>query len=208
MISLKPRLHPSVTLICDVPESLSESFYRGDVLVCFKDSIFQPSSPYRHVAELRKVLSGHKNPILCVYTDGGPDHRNTHLTIQISLICLFLSLDLDMLVAARTAPQNSYRNPVERIMSLLNLGLQSVGVMREKMSDENEQLIKNCNSMAEIRKSAAKNSGLADAFTDSMQPPLCLLTEVTKRLKLKDKPVQVETPCTKQEIEDLWGESA
>ncbi len=43
-----------------------------------------------------------------------------------------------MLVAARTAPQNSYRNPVERIMSLINLGLQSVGL---KMSEENEQRI-------------------------------------------------------------------
>ena len=61
------------------------------------------------------------------------------MTVQISMICrLFHSLDLDMLVAARTAPQNSYRNPVEHIMSLLNLGLQSIGVMCQEMSEENE----------------------------------------------------------------------
>ena len=76
-------------------------------------------------------------------TDGGPDHRNTFLTVQISWICLFISKDLDMLVAARTAPQNSYRNPVERIMSLLNLGLQSIGLMRKEMSEEFKTLIKN-----------------------------------------------------------------
>lgn len=124
----KAKITPSVALICDVPESLSESFYRGKVFVTYKDSIFQPSTPYRHAAELEKVLTctDKTKPILCLYTDGGPDHRNTFLTVQISLVSLFLKLDLDMLVAARTAPQNSYRNPVERVMSVINFGLHSV----------------------------------------------------------------------------------
>ncbi len=56
------------------------------------------------------------------------------MDVQISLICLFRSLDLDMLVAAHTAPQKSYQNPVELVMSLINLGLQSIGVMHQKMS--------------------------------------------------------------------------
>lgn len=200
----KAKATPSVTLICDVPASLEETFYRGSVKVCYKDTIFQPSSPYRHVAELHKVLLGNESPILCVYTDGGPDHRTTYLTVQISLICLFLSLNLDMLVAARTAPQNSYRNPVERIMSVLNLGLQSIGLMRLEMSEEFEKLIKNCNSMEDVRNAAAKKSGFQDAFTDSMQPPLSMLAEVTNRLKLKDKSFETCIPCTKEEIEQLW----
>ena len=37
-------------------------------------------------------------------------------------------LDLDYMCATRTAPHNSYRNPVERVMAVLNLGLQSVGL--------------------------------------------------------------------------------
>ena len=200
----KAKVTPSVTLVCDVPESLDETFYHGNVHVCYKDTIFQPSSPYRHVAELQKVLLGNESPILCVYTDGGPDHRNTHLTVQISLISLFLSLDLDMLVAARTAPQNSYRNPVERIMSQLNLGLQSIGLIRQKMPEEFEKLIKNCDSMEDIRNAATKNVGLQEAFTDSMQQPLCLLAEVTNRLKLKDKPFHCQSPCNNEEIELLW----
>jgi hypothetical protein len=72
------------------------------------------------------------------------------------------------------------------------------------MSEENEKLIKNCNSMEEIRKAAAKNPDLEAAYNDSMQSPICLLTEVTSRLKLKDKPVQIESPCKKEAIEALW----
>lgn len=74
------------------------------------------------------------------------------------------------------------------------------------MSEGDELLIKNSNSMDEIRKAAVKNPGLKDAFTDCMQPVMCLLTEVTRRLKLKDEPIQIQTPCTEEEIDNLWGE--
>ena len=68
-------------------------------------------------------------PILFLYSDGGPDHRLTYVSVQASLIALFKNLDLDILCVARTAPYQSWR---ERIMSLLNMGLQSVGLMRRK----------------------------------------------------------------------------
>eukprot|EP00731_Ephydatia_muelleri_P010010 Em0005g596a len=48
-------------------------------------------------------------------------------------------LDLDYLCAARTAPYHSYRNPMERIMSIVNLGLQAVALAREKMPEEMEK---------------------------------------------------------------------
>ncbi len=132
----KAKITPSVSLVCDIPMSMEESFYRGMVCVGLKDSIFQPSSPFRHGAELYNLLQMISKPILCLYSDGGPDHRVTYLSVQLSLICLFRALDLDYLIAARTAPHNSFRNPVERIMSLLNVGLQAVGIMRETKSDE------------------------------------------------------------------------
>ena len=65
-----------------------------------------------------------------------------------------LSLDLDFLCAARTAPAHSWRNPVERVMSTLNLGLQCVGLMREKGDDEFEAKAKKCTSLATIRDAA------------------------------------------------------
>ena len=58
--------------------------------------------------------------------------------------------------------------------------------------------------MEDIRNAAVKNLGLKAAFADSMQCPLCLLTEVTNRLKFKDKPVVVGSPCIEEEINELW----
>lgn len=40
-----------------------------------------------------------------------------------------------MLVGVRTPPMNSWKNPPERIMSILNLALQSVGLMRKEQSE-------------------------------------------------------------------------
>ena len=76
--------------------------------------------------------------MLFLYTDGGPDHRLTYANVQLALIALFLNLNLDILVAGRTVPHHSWSNPVERMMAIVNLELQCVGVMRTKGSDEFE----------------------------------------------------------------------
>ena len=128
----KVKVIPSVSLLCDIPEDIGGSFYSGNVTVCLKEAAFSPSSPLRHATELLQTLREKKvnsvlKPVLLLYTDGGPDHRVNFISVQLALICLFRHLQLDYLVAARTAPMQSYRNPVERMMSLLNLGLQSVG---------------------------------------------------------------------------------
>ena len=76
-----------------------------------------------------------------MYSDGGPDHRCNYTSVKLSLIGLFKDLNLDRLVALRTAPGNSWANPVERIMSIINLGLQGVGVMRTAGSEQFEKSI-------------------------------------------------------------------
>ena len=45
---------PSVTLICDTPEYISQSFYQGKVNVTFKELVFQQSSSFRFGLELIK----------------------------------------------------------------------------------------------------------------------------------------------------------
>ena len=75
---------PSVTLILDLPESIEGSFYRGQVYVGVKENCFEPLSPPTFSAILEK--RGQKKEILCLYTDGGPDHRLTYLSVQLSLI--------------------------------------------------------------------------------------------------------------------------
>ena len=68
--------------------------------------------------------------------DGGPDHCSTFVSVQLSLIALFINLNLDLLCSAWTAPYQSWRNPMERIMSILKLGFQSVGIMRSQMCED------------------------------------------------------------------------
>ena len=115
-------LTPSVALVIDIPDSIEGSFYHGRVYVGVKDSIFEPSSPHRHATELNSLLTQQNdpNPILMLYTDGGPDHRVNFLSVQLSLIAVFLARDLDCLIAVRTPPFNSWKNPAERVMSELN----------------------------------------------------------------------------------------
>lgn len=129
---------PSVTLLVDIPEKPTESFYSGQVHVALKDAVFQPSSPNRHAVELSAILSRMESvpPILALYTDGGPDHRCNFLSVMYTMVYLFIRFDLDYLILARNAPGHSWRNPSERVMSVLNLGLQSVGIMREETSEE------------------------------------------------------------------------
>ena len=92
---------PSVVFHLSIPDSFEGSWYTGKVLVGLKDAVFQASSPLRHAAELHSLLCtriGSKS-ILCIYSDGGPDHRLTYVSVQLSLIALFLNLDLDFLIA-------------------------------------------------------------------------------------------------------------
>ena len=52
----------------------------------------------QHIAELYDIVTSQDlqmKPIMFMYTDGGPDHRLTYLSVQLSLISLFLKLDLD-----------------------------------------------------------------------------------------------------------------
>ena len=128
----------SVTMFVDIPNNIHDSWYRGQVMVGFKDAVFEASSPMRHATELSQTLNKSVElwkPILFMYCDGGPDHTLTYVSVQVSLIAIFKMLNLDFLCAARTALVHSWRNRVERIMSTPNLGLQCVGLMRERGDD-------------------------------------------------------------------------
>ncbi len=199
-------LTPSVAMVIDVPESIEKSFYRGRVFVLLKENAFQPSSPRRHMAELKKILQGLApvKPVLLLYTDGGPDHRLTYLSVQLSLIALWLNLDLDFLCAVRTPPQHSWKNPVERIMSVINLALQGVGIMREEVPHENE--LKRCGSLKSIREMAKKIPVLREEVLRSIEPMLELLSTLIQRLKLKEHNFESHDAASEEDIDELWQE--
>ena len=201
-------LIPSVALQITIPDDISGSWYSGKVNIGLKESAFEPSSPLRHACELNQLIAtaeSDRKPILFLYSDGGPDHRLTYVSVQVSLIALFLSLDLDYLCAARTAPFHSWRNPVERIMSVVNLGLQCVGLARKEMSDEHERLILNAGSLKEIRKVAEKHPSLKEATADSIASVKIRLTQLFCRLQLKGEPFKVFNAATKEEIDAFWS---
>ncbi len=154
---------------------------------------------------MSEVSLAHK-PLLFIYSDDGPDHRLTYLPVQLSLICVFLELDMDYLCAARTAPHHSRRNPAERIMSLINLGLQCVGMMRKEMAPEDEATIANCNSMAQHRKVAKSKPNILQAVQDSIEPVKILLSDIMCRLKLKGKSFSTFTAASESSQKLLWQE--
>ena len=161
---------PSVTMVLEIPDSINGSFYRGQVYVGVKDLILEPSSPLRHITELFNILNAEEaKPVLFIYTDGGPDHRLSYLSVKLALVCLFIAGDYDMIVAGRTPPMSSWKNPPERIMSILNLALQCVGLMRNEMSPEVEKKIKSKSGVAAMRE-LAEDPDIKNAMMDSIEP--------------------------------------
>ncbi|XP_066914216.1 uncharacterized protein [Clytia hemisphaerica] len=202
----KFSLVPSVHLFIDIPDDISQSFYRGDVHIGFKESAFEPSSALRHSTELKELIIQREGPVppaLLLYTDGGPDHRVNYLSVKVALIAFFRDLDLDLLIALRTAPSNSWANPVERIMSIVNIGLQGVGMMRRKMSDEFERVVSKASSVKEVRE-AVKTDELRQEMKETMAFPKELLNSQMKRLALKGKSFQVFDAASGTSIDDLW----
>ena len=64
-----------------------------------------------------------------------------------------------MFIAVRTAPNQSYNNPAERITSLLNLALQNTAYEREAMTDPVlESRMKQLTSVKAIRRAAERTT--------------------------------------------------
>ncbi|XP_062595295.1 uncharacterized protein LOC134256627 [Saccostrea cucullata] len=108
-----------------------------------------------------------------------------------------------MLIAARTPPMGSWRNPPERIMSILNLALQAVGLMRSQASDECEKKLRSANGLGQLRE-VAKDPAMRQEMKDSIEPVKVLLTQMFRRLYLKDKKFKCFQAATEEAIEALW----
>lgn len=89
-------------------------------------------------------------------------------------------------------------------MSVLYLGLQSVGLARAVMDDDMETAVASCSSVAEIRRMAGQKEGLRGALLDSVAPVKALLSTITQRLQLKEKKFTVDTSALPSDIESLW----
>ena len=187
---------PSVNLFCNVPESASDFFYDGQVYVGIKDSVFEGSDPMRHTIELLSILQSRPGvvpPYLVLFSDGGGDHNLTFLYVQCVLVALFKICDLDILNVGRCAPYQSFINPAERVMSILNIGLQGLALERDH-GGVFEKTLTSCQSMKSIRNKADQHQGLKEAHLRSIEHPRRVLEECFSNLQLKGKPFQMFQP--------------
>ena len=155
-VANKGSLTPSVILNVAIPENQDDSFYTGQVTVLLKDSVFEASNSFRSILEMemtaRQNLTWNNRNILIVYTDGGPERMVTYESVKIPLCVLFRrNPNLDIVIALRTAPGQSYVNYVERIMSILNIGFQNMAISREEMSMQFEKVVRSCKGWDELR---------------------------------------------------------
>ncbi|CAB4396988.1 unnamed protein product [Rhizophagus irregularis] len=176
----KLSLTPSVNLFVDISDNFTESFYQGQVYVSYKYTVFQPSCGLRHATELHTNFEKqfenqtHKPNILLLYTNGGSDHR--------------------------TAPYNSWANPAERIISILNLALQNVALKRDKISDEAEFIFEKLNIMKEIREAALDNLELRKELTNSIDSIQRFLDNRTSHLSLHNQNFKSDLPAKDEDM--------
>ncbi|XP_072045612.1 LOW QUALITY PROTEIN: uncharacterized protein [Amphiura filiformis] len=104
-----------------------------------------------------------------------------------------------MLVSVQTPPHHSWKNPAERCMSNLNLGLQGVGVMRRALPTM-EQKIKSTNNIKAIRELSNKEPALREEVMDAVQPAKILLGDVFSRLQVKGQNFKVFTAASKDDM--------
>ena len=170
-------LVPSVSLICDIPESTKETFFSGTPYVTTKEKVFEPSDCYRHSIELINILRSHYSvgnitndkEILLLFSDGGENHNVTHISTQISLICPFLQVDVDMLIALQCCTSQSWMNPAERVISLLNLACQNCALERDAVPVELESKLRKVSSMNQLRILSKRIKNLQEEFNKSME---------------------------------------
>ena len=91
--------------------------------------------------------------------DGAPDRKNTYASVQLAYTAVAIALKLDLLVLMRTAPGQSYVNPVERVMSVLNLGIQGLATERAACPADTEAALKGANSMKAVQTALANADG-------------------------------------------------
>ena len=68
----------------------------------------------------------------------------------------------------QNSPFHSWRNPVERVMSILNIGLQCIGLVHEF-----EEEVAKCNTLADLRN---RLKGLK--IQDNLSPVIILLSTI------------------------------
>ena len=201
----KISIIPDAVFVQKIPENKEQgdegfqsSWFSGKVFYSFKNMVIQGSSALQGVVEMAKILKSQRISASRFYaiSDGVDDRRVDYLSVKKALIGMFL----DELIICRTAAGHSYRNPVECIHAIANLGLQSVRMVRQKMSPDMENLVQNCKSNEELRKATEHHSGLKETLEESLSLLIDLLKSVFSQLSLKNEKFKIFEPASAEEL--------
>ena len=91
-----------------------------------------------------------------------------------------------MLISVQTPPMHSWKNPAERCMSLLNIGLQSVGIVRQE-TENYEHVLNSASSLAAIRKLDKDEPAIEGEGINCVKPAISMLNSIFSRLTLGGK---------------------
>ena len=92
----------------------------------------------------------------------------------------------------RTCPTQSWVNPAEIVMCILNYVLQHCTLEREKMEEDYENKMRNKNTMNEVH------------FRDSMVPEKSLLKKRFENMKIKEEYIECASSASKDELDQFF----
>lgn len=192
--SSKLRLIPSVFLKQEIPEDINGSWLRGQVYVTLKNNLFEASEANKTLAEIATCLSD-CNPNVWLHADGGGEHHVGHPSVIAAAISFFLKMHdrVDRLIKTRGCPYHSYLHEVERVMSILNLGLYGVAMERPQISYRlypgMEEKFVSSKTTAELRAAGKRFPQLVQGLEDALDPLYEMLYERFEQLDLKGTPI-------------------
>ena len=132
----------------------------------------------------------HFHPILYCLLMVGADDNLTFLYIQCVLLALFKISDFDVINVGRCVPYQSYINPAERVMSVLNIGLQGLALDRDH-AGVFENVLSSCKTMNSVRSKVDQHVGLKEYYSKSIAKPRRILESTFSVLELKGIPFKV-----------------
>ena len=126
--------------------------------------------------------------VLILSTDGGGDHKNTHITNQASMLAIQTYLKISKVILFRNCDNGSWANPVERINSILNLALYHKKFEREELATLEAQAL-NMSSMESLREAAKSTPQIKQEWEAAMNLPCEKMAAGFRRLSLKGNPM-------------------
>ena len=127
---------PTVVMVQDLPSSVDQSWYHGKPYVYIEITATEPSSAIQNrdwEGSCQNIWHHRKHPSNYNYTNGSPETCTNFLPVKIAIILCQRSLNSDTIIALQTAPGHSFKNPVERVNCILNLGLHGMRVMHKNI---------------------------------------------------------------------------